>query len=470
MSKTFTLDQIKDVLTRGAFDELIGALETELMDFKAEPYHLLSAETDKQEVSKDVASFANARGGVILLGVKTQKSSIHFGDEVESINPFLQTIIDPQRFHDVLQNWIYPVPYHLSIQWLPYSADPTKGLIKIEIPFQPEEAKPFLIKRIIDSGKRTEIMFGFTQRRRDTTEIWSVEKMQNYLRDGLNYGNLISQQYETIKTRLEKLEVLLPAKKQNIDAPKTKNLIQQRILDAHSGTHVSDGDRPVFTLAVIPSQNITIPSLFESNSTDVVKLLESPPAFRSSGFDLDTGSRPKIIKGELRRAAYDGHKSLELWSDGTLIFVARGDQDFLCWGSASRNSGLLIINQLALIESTYLFVELSKKVYDYANTTVSGVVYYLGLHNASKGGHNIGLIPGPIDTFDWKFGDNAHRAPEANGLLTVDADKNLSTGIIAHSIMAKVYNWFSIETDRIPYNEEVDSQLAISPKKIEAVR
>jgi len=445
-------------------------METEWIDFKAEPYHLLTSDADKLEISKDVASFANAKGGVILIGVKTQKNSAHFGDEVETISPFEQTLIDRQKIYDVLQDWIYPVPHGLSIQWLSCISDPNKGIIKIVIPFQSNETQPFLIKRIIDSGKRREIMFGFAQRRRDTTEIWSVEKMQNYLRDGLHYGDLISQQYETIKNRLEKLEMLLPAEKQDIGSPETGSLIQQRIMDAHLQTHMSDGNRPVFILAAIPKQSITIPRLFESNSADVVKLLESPPSFRPSGFDLDTGSQPRIIKGELRRAAYDGHKSLELWLDGTLIFVARGDQDFLCWGSASKNSGRLIINQLAMIESTYIFVELSKKVYDYANTDISGVVYYLGLYNASKGGHLIGLIPGPIDTLNWKFGDNAHPAPDASGLLTIDADKDLPTGIIAQRIMAKVYNWFSIDTDRIPYVEEVDGQKAISPEKIKAIR
>ena len=161
-----------------------------------------------------------------------------------------------------------------------------------------------------------------------------------------------------------------------------------------------------------------------------------------------------------------GTKALELWLDGTLIFVARGDHDFLCWGKATKNSGQLIINQLAMIESTYLFVELSKHIYNKTSGSVEEIVYYWGLHNAAKGDHPLRLIPGPINTFDWKFGDNAHWAPDRDILLTIEAKKDAPTGLVAYQILAKVYNWFSIESDRVPYVEEIDGQLMISPEKI----
>ena len=39
-------------------------------------------------------AFANAGGGVILLGVKTEASTDHFGDEIVSVNPMAQGLVN----------------------------------------------------------------------------------------------------------------------------------------------------------------------------------------------------------------------------------------------------------------------------------------------------------------------------------------------------------------------------------------
>lgn len=466
MSKILTIEQIQDILGRGQFYELVGSIETEWMDCKAEPYHRLFSESDKRELSKDVASFANTEGGVILLGVKTRQNSIHFGDEVESINPFPQDLINPQQFYDTLQEWLYPMPHHLSVKWVPHSEETNKGIIAIEVPPQSQELKPFLIRKVLDSGKTVEIMFGYPERRRDFTEIWSVEKMQSHLRDGLHYNDLIREQYETIQIRLERLEDLQKTGTAEVISPNSEELLHQRIENAILECHLNENNRPVFVLAAFPKQVISIPNLFKSRNEQVVMLLENPPELRRSGFDIDTGGQPKIIRGELRRASADRHKSLELWIDGTLIFVARGDSDFLCWGSATRNSGRPVINQLAMIESTYLFIELSKQIYNYVSDDFSEIIYHLALRNVSKEGQVIGLIPGPINTFDWKFGDNARSAPATDSHFTTESNKTTATGIIAHQLLSKVYNWFSIETNQLPYVEEVGNETAISAEEI----
>ena len=144
MSKILTIEDIRNVLNSGEFDEMIDAVETEWIDFKADPYHLLVSESDKWEVSEDVASFANAGGGLILLGFKTRKNPVHFGDRIESIHSFPQNLINPQQFYDVLQDWIYPVPQRLTVKWLPHANHPDKGIIEIEIPLQPDEDEAIL--------------------------------------------------------------------------------------------------------------------------------------------------------------------------------------------------------------------------------------------------------------------------------------------------------------------------------------
>jgi hypothetical protein len=437
------------------------------MDCKAEPYHLLCSDADKQEVAKDVASFANANGGVILLGVGTQRSSTHFGDEVERIRTFAQDLIGPQQFYDVLRDWVYPVPQRLHIKWWPSSGDADSGIIAIEVPPQTSDSKPFLIKRVIDTGRRVEIVFGYVERRRDGTEHWSIEKIQNYLKDGSHYNDLVSQQYETILARLEKLEALSSGQRAEAVPSKPERLITERILEALLEVHLSGTDRPAFVLAAVPKQRVTIRGLFETKDTEVVKLIENPPELpKGNGFDINIGARSRIIKGELRRAIYEGHESLELWRDGTLILVARGDGDFLCWGSATRNSGRLIINQLAMIDATFLFVQLSKQVYNHASGPVTEIDYRLGFYNAAREGKPVGLIPGRIDSVGWRHGQNLHIAPDVNHVFSIEAKEGEPTGVITHRILALVYNWFGIETSQIPYVEKVGSEQAISAEKI----
>ncbi len=400
------------------------------------------------------------------MGVRTKRDPIHFGDEVESINPFGRELIDPQKFYNVLNDWIYPAPQHVSIEWLPYCEAGEAGLMVIEVPPQRLESRPFLIRRVCDAGKRIEIVFGYTERRGEETEHWSVEKIQAYLRDGSHYNELIDLRYEEIGMRLEKIEVLLTENRREVAQTQTAELLGARISDALSEVQLSQNSLPAFVLASIPIENVVIRGLLETKNAEVVKLLRNPPELRESGFDLYIDDQPRIIKGDLRRVAHKGHKGLEVWKDGTLIFVARGDADFLCWGKATSNSGQLIINQLAMIEATYLFVELSRQVYQHAETIVENVCYSLGLLNAKKGSQPIGLIPGPINTLGWRFGEGVRVAPQTNVLLTIETKNMLPTGVIAHQILGRLYNWFSIETDQIPYVVNVDGQPSISADKI----
>ena len=123
-------------------------------------------------------------------------------------------------------------------------------------------------------------------------------------------------------------------------------------------------NQPVFILAATPTHPVEIPALFTSKDTEVVRLLEYPPQLRRYGFDLNTGARARIVRGQLRRSVDPEDKLLELWFDGTLIFIARGDGNFLSWGKHTRSGDPLRLNQLALIESTVSFSELSKQVSD----------------------------------------------------------------------------------------------------------
>ena len=53
-------------MEKGNFNELIGIIENESLEFKGSPYHQLSLDAIKQELAKDIAGFANADGLLFL--------------------------------------------------------------------------------------------------------------------------------------------------------------------------------------------------------------------------------------------------------------------------------------------------------------------------------------------------------------------------------------------------------------------
>ena len=72
MPKNLSLAEITTILQAGDFNQLIGGLEDEHLECKREPYKL-QLDTEKMELAKDVSALLNADGGIILVGVRTEK-------------------------------------------------------------------------------------------------------------------------------------------------------------------------------------------------------------------------------------------------------------------------------------------------------------------------------------------------------------------------------------------------------------
>jgi Putative DNA-binding domain len=126
MSKTLTVGQVIKILESAVFDELIGAIEDECLECKGAPY-VLKEEYQRRELAKDVAALANAEGGIILLGVNTERNPIHLGDEIKKIREFPENLIGRSQYDDVLGSWIYPTLQGVNVEWFAGSKDAKKG-------------------------------------------------------------------------------------------------------------------------------------------------------------------------------------------------------------------------------------------------------------------------------------------------------------------------------------------------------
>jgi hypothetical protein len=479
--KTLGQEEVREILSNGEFERLIGGVEYQELECKTTPYRLQEV-WQQRELAKDISSFANAIGGLLLLGVKTEKSPIHSGDEIKKLHPFREADINFEVYNDVLVRWVYPTLSNIEFKWWPSKKNSQEGIASIRIPPQPTSFQPFLITKTVEEvtnggkeknkTKLLETLFGYVERRRDDNVPKSVPKsvveLHARLRDGLNFHSL-NNQLEEIREALERMrwEQQAPLSSQ----PDVIEILSQRI-GIVAGELELGPTHPTYILAAIPCHKTRIPSLFSSKDAPVVRLLENPPQIRTSGFDLDVGGRAaRIVPGGHRRRSLEvKYKTLNLWEDGTLIFAADA-LDFVCWRPIQKEGIPYRIQPLALIETALLFCQLSEAVLAEADPKPGDVLfevqYVLELRNTRIGEVNCGLIPGPVGSDAWRFGDDIHRATKselrANALWS---SKSINPGRIAYLLAGVLYEQFGLDHDAIPYRERAGDEFIISTEEI----
>ena len=261
MTKNLTVEQIKAILDSGNFDAFITAVEDEQIECKAAPYQLHEAH-QKQELAKDVSGFANANGGVILIGVRTERNSTHFGDEIKEIRAFSRMLVDPNQYQDIIRSWIYPAPQQVDTRWFPSAVDREKGIVAIIIPDQIMTWRPFLIKRIVDDkGKCVEVVFGYVERQRANVNAFRVEEIHTLIKDGLRFDQ-VHQQYEDIQEMFQELIETQRAEGNIISLRNAEELLNSRISEVLWEVNLIQS--PAYILTATPTQPVEIPKLYVS--------------------------------------------------------------------------------------------------------------------------------------------------------------------------------------------------------------
>jgi hypothetical protein len=467
MSKNLSPAEILAILENGNFHELVGVVEDECLEFKGEPY-ILKRDYPKLELAKDVSGLANTpNGGLILIGVRTERVDTHIGDEIVEVRPIPKNLIDRKQYHDILKQWIYPEVSGVEVKWFPSPDDAERGLAVIIIPRQTPTSQPFLLTRTMtDTGKRTELVFGYVERRRAHVQPRTVHELQMLLCDGLSYHEQMEKRFGDLELMLYRLVSLKKDEEEIANEEARKERLQARVGLAlgESGLHTG----PAFVLRACPLVATNIPSLFADDTNEVVRLLEHPPELRRSGLDLDTGSRARIVRGEKRQAVSSGYKVLELWPDGTLIFCATGEGDFLAWGRYYKDGAPLRINQLVLIESSYLFAKLAKEVYVHARPFPTRIEFGLELRRMSVAGKKCSLNPGPLTDFTFGFG--SHEAPDSGNVFTVVWEgSTIPPELVSYQLVCRVYEWFGFSHSEIPYTAKLGDDMGIDPEQIRRI-
>jgi len=228
----FTIKELEKIIRNGDFNSLIGKIENDFFDCKTGIYDL-TKNSKKQELAKDVSSFANSNGGYILIGPQTpqtekEKSKNHLGDEIIKISLLDQNLVNTGEYLDVIKDWIYPDEIHgIKIYWKESKDNNNKGIVVIEIPPQKESQKPFLISKIVEEEKKvSETIFGYAERKGDRSDPKKIKDIHKIMRDGLLYDKNIENRFNNLES------VMLPLLKKRREEEqknKDKDIINKRI-------------------------------------------------------------------------------------------------------------------------------------------------------------------------------------------------------------------------------------------------
>ena len=440
-----TVDQLREIVESQDFRQLVGAIENEHFDCKSQPYRLEEGEKQKRELAKDVSAFANADGGYIFIGLRTEKSMTHLADEVVEVRPFLQSLVARNQYEQVVAEWVYPPVEDLSIEWLKTTKD-DKGIAVITVPPQEERTKPFLIKKTLDGGKIVETVFGYAQRRSDATDIRSVIDLQRALRAGFSYHREVAVRLANIESLVERL---FSDRTEAAETGALEARVGGRIADAIKQNDMRE--QRLMVLAAYPPTPGELRTVFSSDQGSIRRCLANPPIFRQAGWSLETPDyHADIVRGDfIRVASYS--KAIHLHRDGTMIFGALATDAHLAWG---RNA--LQLTPIALIETIASFTQFYGLVLDDFHERPTRVIFRVELHHMHLNEQSTSLPPGPSGD-PWFLTGQLREAPDDQWETTISFDtEDYDPAVVAAGITREVYLWFGHEESVIPYMTDKD--------------
>jgi len=379
------------------------------------------------------------------------------------ISEFASSAFQPDTYRDILTAYIYPPITDLKIQWHASSGNPAEGIASIYVPPKSANDKPFLVVQSEIASEVRGHLFGYFERVGDAALPTSVQIIRDTMKDGKRYGNL-ERRMENLEVLVTKLVSIRTVKNDPLDI----NLLLRRAADAKAESQLSDV--PSFFLIAAPMEPTKLGGLFSTGSAEY-KAISEPPAYREHGFDLNPDSPVQHLRGELLRRVARGRKGLELWQDGTLIFVGRNDDLFLGWAvSPKAGERNIYINNYVLTEVASLFLTATIQIFRGMQDPPEKIKVYFGLASEDlrveiddeRTTYELGVHP-----IDRLFGSySGKKMPAEDKRFSIDFTlKGAVPEEEALKLLREIYHWFGFTDEAIPY---VDS--AAVPQRVDRAR
>jgi hypothetical protein len=192
--------RIRAAIDAGRFGELIGLEEGVTFEAKgSQPYDLDEA-NGRYELAKDVSALANSAGGFLIIGLKTKASAVGQTDVVSDLDLLPVAEFPTLTILGVIREYVAPSISGLHVEWFPSLPADGTGIGVIEVPLQSDDAKPFIICKVIDGESRLkQIVFGYCRRVGPDSLPHDATAIRSAMRQGMNS---VSQRLTGIEQKL----------------------------------------------------------------------------------------------------------------------------------------------------------------------------------------------------------------------------------------------------------------------------
>lgn len=426
------ISELGAALATGDFERVTGTPEQDWVDFKAQGYesdpdraHRLT-EPGRWELCKDVAAFANAGGGSILIGYPDARDPATSIATAGDPAPVPTASINVDAYQKTITDgpWLFPKPRRVRCTWHQRDGDSASGIFEIHVPPQDEALKPFVMRRTLATDTIVQAV-GIPEREADRTYWLPPEQVHQEM----NAGRMARNRWpEADLPRMSGDEAHTHAE---------ATIAELRDLRAWS-------DRAVYYLQSLPPTDKwsdRMSGFF--NQLGVVDSLRRPKSLRPSGFNLETLGPVDVVGGSA--VAMSFHESTaRLEPNGLLTAGWLADPEMLGWGlNSTHTTGLMRVNPLALVELT---LEFFRFVTDTLMSQIAGQWTHrvICLRFADHGvalPRGVGRRVPPATTYP----------PTSNDWRKQFASDSDEGDHVAFEALSRVYALFALGEDAIPY-------------------
>ena len=334
------------------FDDILGTAECYWLDFKQAGYATEPGKPQKlsdhgkSELCKDIAEFANHKGGIILLGVKEAKSLENGLSVADKIRLLAVASIDLQHYKQVFMAQIYPLVEDVEMRW--FSDDKGKGLLAVIIPKSRNDTL-HIVRQVYDAEGVRIRGLEIPVRADDQTYLYTAEALSERINgQALGVNPVSSPMQSTLSQGPAPPEVI-----QNFHERQKKNEDEARSIRNQLIGMNDWGETPVLCLQVIPD---AAKDRLDGFYDTLKQAFNYTKPVRGMGFNLNSfGRETSTVDGAFVKAgARDG--VIRLDPNGTMTLVLAATPDFLGWGvNRDSMSDHMKINSIVLAETTLEF-------------------------------------------------------------------------------------------------------------------
>ena len=416
----------------GGFETIRETPESGWVDFKHAPYYL-EKKSQKLELAKDVSAFANAQGGVIVIGIKTRRLGTERIEVADELTPVRIDMVDCGRIRDVVRQYVYPPIDELSCETWP--VDESGCVLTIDVPNQDSAHKPFIVGEGLSSdGDHYGNMFGYFRRDADTAQPVPPGVVQDLMRDGNRFRewwgrglpSALPEGSRYVATESAEAELTRLARAE-------EDTVAARVAD-EPHLLVQAWKRAGFRLTDIHGQ-------FRSHFL-------RPPHVRQHGFNLDFSRDAEVLAGGGLRKTSPGWASLSVLPDGLATVVV--GSEFLGWAMKQlwpQNPQL--INSIALVELIFEFCSFTA-TYLRNDSTDSEVFLQARLRRLEANGARL-LAEGAPRTGSFYGAYEARPPAEGSTEIVSDIVTDLAPPQAAFELLEGIYRNYGLPESAIPF-------------------